>query len=272
MIMQSEECMNPFPGDSYDTPENSQRFFTDRLFWGHRLSFYIRNFYVFYKTGCCAKRGLLDGERQIYYSLKNIKIVEGCGGHLHLRGLNNLSVVEGPVVLIGNHMSLLETAIFHAFLRARRDFTFVIKESLLNVPFFGDIMRATKAIAVGRENPRDDFKAVMKEGKELLKSGKSIIIFPQSTRSENFDPEKFNTIGVKLAKSAGVPIIPFALKTNFLGNGKYLRDLGPIRRNEEIYFEFAPPINVKTSGKEEHAAIIEFIQEKLEAWNHSPKS
>lgn len=108
------------------------------------------------------------------------------------------------MVLIGNHMSLLETALFHAVAREYLDFTFVIKQSLLTVPFFRDIMRSLGAIPVGRENPRDDLRAVLGDGKKVLESGRSIIIFPQSTRSETFDAAKFNSIGIKLAKSAGV--------------------------------------------------------------------
>ncbi len=268
MTSELSELLNPFPEDSYDTPDNCPRYISDRLLFGNRFSFYARNFYVFYKTGVCAKKGLLDAKNQISYSVENFRIVEGCGGKIHLRGLDNLSAVNGSAILIGNHMSLLETALFHAFLRGRRDFTFVIKESLLKVPFFGDIMRSLNAIAVGRANPRDDFKAVMKEGKKIIESGRSIILFPQSTRSEFFDSEKFNTIGVKLAKSVKVPIIPFALKTNFLGNGKHFRDLGPIRRDQHVHFEFAPPIEVTGNGKETHSAIMEFIQTKLKEWNH----
>jgi len=264
-----QKMQNLFTEDSYDTPAECKRDFIDRFVaFGSRWSFYIRNFLIFSRSGNCAKAGKLDGERQVFYSNKNLKLIEKCGGKVHLRGLNNLTAVEGPVMLIGNHMSLLETAIFHSIARPRRDFTFVIKESLLKVPFFGNIMRSMGAIPVGRENPRDDLKIVMKEGVETLKSGVSVILFPQSTRSAEFDPKKFNTIGIKLAKRANVPVIPFALKTDFLTNGKYLKDLGPVRRDKEVYFEFGEPFMIEGDGKKEHQQIIEFIEKKLAEWNH----
>lgn len=258
---------NLFPGDSYDTPPESKRDFIDRyLSFGGRWSFYIRNFFIFYCTGRCGRDGTLDAATQVYYSNKNIRLVEKCGGKIHLRGLNHLSEVAGPVMLIGNHMSLLETALFHAIARPRRDFTFVIKESLLKVPYFGNIMRSLGAIAVGRQNPRDDLRVVLEEGLKTLEGGRSIVLFPQSTRSAEFDPRKFNTIGIKLAKKAGVPVIPFALKTDFLSNGVIFKDLGPIRRNEEVYFEFGPPMSVEGDGKKEHQATIDFIVERLARW------
>lgn len=256
-----------FAGDAYDTPESMRKSMLYRLSLGSRWYFYLNNFGIFARTGRCGRRGRLDKERQIYYSNKNFRLVEKCGGRIHLRGLENLRDVSGePVVLIGNHMSLLETALFHAVAREYLDFTFVIKQSLLTVPFFRDIMRSLGAIPVGRENPRDDLRAVLGDGKKVLESGLSIIIFPQSTRSETFDAAKFNSIGIKLAKSAGVRVLPFALKTDFLGNGKYLRDMGPVRPKRGVYFEFAPARAVEGNGQALQQEIIGFIQSRLASW------
>ena len=256
-----------FAGDVYDTPESMRKSMLYRLSLGSRWYFYLNNFGIFARTGRCGRRGRLDKERQIYYSNKNFRLVEKCGGRIHLRGLENLRDVSGePVVLIGNHMSLLETALFHAVAREYHDFTFVIKQSLLTVPFFRDIMRSLGAIPVGRENPRDDLRAVLGDGKKVLESGRSIIIFPQSTRSETFDAAKFNSIGIKLAKTAGVRVLPFALKTDFLGNGKYLRDMGPVRPKRGVYFEFAPARAVEGNGQALQQEIIGFIQSRLASW------
>ena len=256
-----------FAGDAYDTPESMRKSMLYRLSLGSRWYFYLNNFGIFARTGRCGRRVRLDKERQIYYSNKNFRLVEKCGGRIHLRGLENLRDVSGePVVLIGNHMSLLETALFHAVAREYLDFTFVIKQSLLTVPFFRDIMRSLGAIPVGRENPRDDLRAVLGDGKKVLESGRSIIIFPQSTRSETFDAAKFNSIGIKLAKSAGVRVLPFALKTDFLGNGKYLRDMGPVRPKRGVYFEFAPARAVEGNGQALQQEIIGFIQSRLASW------
>ena len=256
-----------FAGDAYDTPADMRKSMLYRLSFGSRWYFYLNNFGVFARTGRCGRRGKLDKERQIYYSNKNFRLVEKCGGRIHLRGLENLRAVSGePVVLIGNHMSLLETALFHAVAREYIDFTFVIKQSLLTVPFFRDIMVSLGAIPVGRENPRDDLRAVLGDGKKILESGRSIIIFPQSTRSEEFEAGKFNSIGIKLAKSAGVRVLPFALKTDFLGNGKLLRDLGPVRPKRGVHFEFAPARPVEGNGQVLQQEIIEFIQSRLALW------
>lgn len=262
----------PFSADSYDTPENFPRSVWEYFTLGTRLSFYLRNFWVFAQAGSIARAGRLTAELQVEYAIRNIRITESCGGKIHLRGLNHLSGFSEPAVIIGNHMSLLETALMHAFVRPRRDFCFVIKHSLLDVPFFGHIMRSLECIPVDRVNPREDFKTVMEAGTERLKKGKSVIIFPQSTRSAVFDPSQFNTIGIKLARHAGVPVIPLALRTDFLSNGKVVKDLGPIRRENPIWFEFGEPIlKITGSGKEEHQEIISFISDRVKSWGGQVK-
>ncbi|QSH42152.1 lysophospholipid acyltransferase family protein [Lentisphaerota bacterium ZTH] len=258
---------NLFTKDSYTTPENTKRWLSDRLCLGNRFHFYLRNFFIFFQTGRCARRHQLDAFNQVHYSNKNFKLTEGCGGKINIIGLNNLDATSGsPVIMMGNHMSLLETAVFHSIIRPHLDFTFVIKKSLLKIPYFGDIMRSLEAIPLTRSNPREDLKTVLKEGKRLLKAGKSIILFPQGTRSEDFSPEKFNSIGIKLAKSAGVPVIPFALKTDFLANGKFLRDLGPIRRDRKIYFKFGKPFKIEGNGRDELLKVIKFMEENIKKW------
>ena len=253
--------------DSYDTPAGTPVSRLFRLLGCSRWYFYAINFGVFIRTGLCAKRGELNEENQIYHSSFNIRLIEKCGGKIHIRGLDNLKALNRePVVLIGNHMSLLETAIFPAIISRHLDFTFIIKEALLRVPIFRHIMFSMKAIPVGRTNPREDLKTVLTEGKKLLEMGRAIVVFPQSTRSAVFAPEKFNTIGVKLAKTAKVKVVPFALKTDFLGNGKRFRDFGPVHPEKDVYLEFAPAMEITGNGQEQHQQIIDFIQSRLEQW------
>ena len=65
---------------------------------------------------------------------------------------------------------------------------------------------------------------LMSKGVEHLKNGTSVIVFPQKTRAAEFNPEEFNSIGVKLAKRAGVPVQPLALDTSFWGRGKFISE------------------------------------------------
>lgn len=262
--MNRENPANLFREDTYDTPADRRRSFMNRLLLGSRWYFYWRNFKIFADSGKLGREGKLDETMQILQSNRNIKLVEDCGGKIHLAGLDNLRALGGrPVVMMSNHMSLLETALMHAIVRPHMDFTFVIKNELMKIPYFRDIMTSMEVICVGRDNPREDLRTVMTEGKDRLDRGKSVIIFPQSTRSVRFDPEKFNSIGIKLARHAGADILPFALKTDFTANGWPIKELGPVNPKKLVCFEFGKPMSVNGSGKEELQYTIDFIQRKL---------
>jgi 1-acyl-sn-glycerol-3-phosphate acyltransferase len=148
----------------------------------------------------------------------------------------------------------------------RRKVTFVVKDSLVKHPLFGPVMRSRNPIVVARTDARKDFEKVMTEGPEILSSGISLIIFPQSTRSNVFVASEFNSLGVKLAKKTGVRVVPVALKTDFWGNGKVIKEIGKLDHKKTIHMVFGEPFSITGSGKEENQAIISFIIENLKKW------
>ena len=268
LFTEKEMSKNIFSGlDRYDTPAGVKRSWVYNLMFRSRWYFYFHNFGIFIRSGLLGKRGKLDQDAQIRLSTENVPLIERMGGTVHVRGLEHLRACEGkPAVIVGNHMSLLETGLLHALVREHMDISFVVKASLLDVPFFRHILKSMNAIPVSRTNPREDLKTVLSEGKKKLESGCSMIVFPQSTRSEVFDPEQFNSIGIKLAKSAGVPVIPLALKTDFLSNGKICRDLGPVHPEKDVRYEFGEPMMIEGNGQAQQQAVIDFISGCFERW------
>ncbi len=199
-------------------------------------------------------------------SLLTLRALERVGVTVEVMGLENLTSFDGPCVFIGNHMSTLETFVLPTLIAPIKDTTFVVKQSLVDYPIFKHIMRARDPITVGRVNARDDFKAVLDGGTARLAAGLSIILFPQTTRSTVFNPAAFNTIGIKLAKKAGVPVVPIALKTDAWGNGSLLKDYGKIDPARPVHFAFGKHLRIRDRGTEEHDEIISFITAKLKEW------
>jgi 1-acyl-sn-glycerol-3-phosphate acyltransferase len=257
-----------FKNNSYDTHDDEPRLLMDRLALGTRWFFAAGVINILNKARVLANKGYYDNRAWVKSSCDIMKLIEGCGGKFHLRGLDNISSCQEPVVYISNHMSTLETFVFPCIIGSWQEVTFVVKDSLVKHPFFGPIMRSRDPIVVSRDNPKEDFKIVMGRGKELLAQGISVIIFPQSTRTTTFSPDNFNTLGIKLAKASGVKVIPVAIKTDFWGNGKFLKDFGPIHRSKHIFMVFGQPFTIQGSGKEEHKRTIDFIQAHLNEWNN----
>lgn len=266
-----DELMSRLNSDTYDTPKEKKRVFLDKLFLGSRVYFIIRYVAITLYLSNKARKGKFHYDEYMELGFRCFNLLEDVGGKFHIEGIDNIkAVLDEPVVFVGNHMSALETMILPGIILPIKNVIFVVKKSLLTFPVFGHIMRKTKPIAVGRVNPREDLKTVMSEGIEILKSGTSIIIFQQSHRNPNFDPEVFSSLGVKLAQKAGVKVVPFALKTDFWGNSKLVRDFGPIRRKEKVHFAFDEPMEIKGNGKENNEQIIKFINENLKKWGHNP--
>jgi 1-acyl-sn-glycerol-3-phosphate acyltransferase len=234
--------------------------------WFPSLDFYWHAFLVVFSASRKAKRGRYDTRAWCGSSAAILRALERVGVRVHISGVHHFRDLPGPCVFIGNHMSTLETFVLPIIISTYRESTFVVKQSLVEYPVFKYVMRSRDPITVGRSNARDDLKAVLDGGTERLKAGTSIIIFPQTTRTPAFDPEAFNTIGVKLAKKAGVPVVPVALKTDAWGNGTWLKDYGRIRPVLPVHFAFGEPMTVKDRGAEEHEATIAFITGKLAEW------
>lgn len=230
------------------------------------LVFYSKFIGVVFQAAAKAKKGFYEDDVWGVDSLRVLKLLEGIGIRFNVSGLENLEGLDGPCILVGNHMSIMETLILPVLILPYTKVTFVVKDSLLTYPVFKHVMRSRNPVAVTRTNPRQDLKTVMSEGPARVEEGISIIVFPQTTRSIDFDPKHFGSIGTKLAKKAGVPIVPMALKTDAWQNGKFSKDFGKICPEVPVRIAFGKPLHISGKGNEEHQQTVDFISEKLREW------
>lgn len=257
------ESLTPFSQSSYKTPQKSIPKFIQRF---PNIG-YLLILWIITKGGIKAHFKKYTSESWVQSSKGVFSVLEKVGCQFNIEGLEHIHNNNSPCIIIGNHMSTLETFILPSIIQPYKPVTFIVKRSLISYPFFGKILSSRNPIIIDRQNPRVDFSKVLEEGSTHLNNGTSLIIFPQSTRSHTFLPEKFNSIGVKLARRTGVPIIPLALKTDAWGEGKLIKDFGPINPQKTIHFSFDAPIYVSGTGKNEHEKIILFIKEKINEWN-----
>lgn len=255
-----------FRSFSYETPVKTRLTFFDRLCLDNWLYFTVKYVKIVLKTRRQAIRKKYGDKEWTDSSFYIFRLIEKAGGRFFITGMDNILKHDGPVIFISNHMSTLETMIFPCIISPLKSVSFVVKESLVKHPLFKDVMLSRDPVVVGRSDPRKDLEAVMNGGSERLSKGISIIIFPQSTRNLEFRAEEFNSIGVKLAKKASVPVVPVAIKTDYWGNGKLIKELGPIDRKRPIYIKFGEPFMISGNGKEDNSRIISFIKDSLDEW------
>lgn len=228
--------------------------------------FYVKFLRTVFHYSGLAKRNLYDGAAWHSSSLAVLQTLESVGVRIHITGLAALRQVEGPCVLVANHMSTLETIVLPGIVQPLKDVTFVVKRGIVEYPVFKHIMRARDPIVVDRVSPRDDLARVLEQGPRILAGGCSIVVFPQTTRTLTFDPAQFNSIGVKLARHAQVPIVPVAVRTDAWGIGRFVKEIGRINPARPVHFAFGDPIPVTGRGTAAHQACIEFIRTQLTNW------
>ncbi len=253
--------------DTYVTDPKRPRSLFSRIFLSPKFTFYPQFFFIIWVNSRKAKKGLYGSMEWAESSLDVMRALENVGVRIEITGMNNITSFEGPAVFIGNHMSTLETMVLPCIVQPVKEATFIVKKSLLTMPVFGHVMRSRDPVVVGRANPREDLKTVLEEGVKRLNAGRSVIVFPQSTRSVVFDPEEFNSLGIKLALRAGVPVVPVALKTDAWGIGKHVKEFGPVDTGKKVHFAFGEPMTVTGRGAEEHEKVIGFIKDKLQEWS-----
>ena len=230
------------------------------------LVLYRRWLTIVFRASVKGKRGRYTSVEWCKSSLGVVRALERVGVSFEITGLEHVGRLDTPCVIIANHMSVLETAALPVIVQPVRDVTFVVKQSLLDYPVWRHVMRARDPVAVSRTDPRADLKAVLEGGAERLGRGISIIVFPQTTRTHAFDPGQFTSIGVKLARKAGVPVVPLAVLTDAWGNGKLLKDFGRIDVSRPVRLAFGESMRIEGRGNEEHQAVVRYIGDKLAAW------
>lgn len=253
-------------GGDYSSPRRKIGAFARRF---PSLTFYRELLSIVRDAGKIARRGEYTDQDWIRSSRRTLAALEGVGVEVSIEGTAAFRNFDTPVVFAGNHMSVLETFALPSIIQPQRPVTFIVKKELLGYPAFGPVLASRHPIVVSREDPRKDLKTVLQEGVKRLQAGISVIIFPQNTRMPGFDPARFNSLGIKLARAAGVPVIPFALQTNAWGTGRWLKDIGRIDPALPVRFSFGEAITVGGSGREAQARLVEFIVGRMNRWRNS---
>lgn len=253
----------PFVGGRYVT---APRRVSPLARWLPSVAFYPSYASIILRAAWKAKRRRYDDVDWSRSSLEVVRALESVGCQFDISGVDHIERLAGPCVFAGNHMSTLETSVLPVVIQPTRHVTFVVKKSLIDYPVFKHVMRSRDPIAVSQTNPREDLKTTLVEGAERLNRGISIVVFPEGSRMKAFNPEQFNTISVKLAGRAGVPVVPLALSTDAWDLGRPFSDVGRIRPDRRIRMEFGEPLLVEGRGVDQQRGLIDFISSRLARW------
>lgn len=163
-----------------------------------------------------------------------------------LEGHEQLS--EDPCVILANHQSSWETFYLQVLISPQAT---VLKRELLWIPFFGWGLALLNPIRINRSDGNGALKSVLSQGKQRLKSGLRVVIFPEGTRQPPGTLGKFNHGGSLLASQAGVPVI--AISHN---SGNCWPRKTWIRYPGTITLRISPPISTENKKAKQITAEV----------------
>ncbi len=123
-------------------------------------------------------------------------------------GLENMP--QEPCIILSKHQSAWETMTLQDYVPHGAYCVLVLKKELLRVPFIGWGLGAMKMISIDRAAGKNALDQVVTQGRERLKQGFYVIIFPEGTRVAPGQKRRYKPGGAYLATRVGCKVVPVA--------------------------------------------------------------
>ena len=163
---------------------------------------------------------------------------------------------DTPVLYVANHRSYYDIPTCYTLVKNNTGF--VSKKEMEKVPCISRWMRYINCQFLDRENVREGLKTIL-NCIELIKSGTSIFLFPEGTRSLNGEMIPFKEGGFKIATKTGCPIVPVAIEnTENIFETHIHKD-----KRQTVSVRFGAPIFVSELTPAEKKRLGTTVQEQI---------
>jgi 1-acyl-sn-glycerol-3-phosphate acyltransferase len=120
--------------------------------------------------------------------------------------------VPGGCVVVANHCSHADTAVLLAALPAGAQPVFAAAADYwFDVPVRRFVASSLIGILPVRRSGNDTYAQLLAAARPALKAGRTVVIYPEGTRSTDRNIAEFRSGAVRLARDCGVPIVPVAV-------------------------------------------------------------
>ncbi len=160
-----------------------------------------------------------------------------------------------PRIFLSNHVSLFDVPALSSVLPRNR---FVAKAELFKIPIFGNALRAAGMVEIQRQNKRAAFDAYKVAG-EKMRTGISIVVFPEGTRSPDYPLAQFKKGPFILAIASGVPIVPIILH----GTKEIVRKHETTVRPGDINLHVLEPIKTEGLSYDDRDTLSATVRDRM---------
>ena len=178
------------------------------------------------------------------------------GVRVKVRGLELLDPKQ-TYVFVSNHRSYLDTAAMFVF--TGRRIGLLAKKELLKVPVLGVGMGFVNVMAIDRTN-RESAIRTTEAAARRIQSGVSFAVFVEGTRAKPGELLPFKKGAFYMARQAGVPVVPVAIRNSDVLMGKGTGEA----RSGTIEMVFLPPVDtVGMTTDEDMNRLIASVRDSI---------
>lgn len=193
-------------------------------------------------------------DEQIYNWLN--PLVDMAGVEFVVEGKEKVPVGE-PIIYTPNHAGLFD--IPAVIIAAPSVPIFMAKKEIASIPIIKDWMWVMDCVFVDRGNKKKA-RSSLHDAIEMVKKGRSIVVFPEGTRSKNGELGQFKGGAMKIAMETGARVVPVYLE----GTRACFEETGNITPGT-IKVRFLDPITTEGVTKEEFFEMPAKIRELIQA-------
>jgi 1-acyl-sn-glycerol-3-phosphate acyltransferase len=163
-------------------------------------------------------------------------------------------LMNRPQIFMANHQSDFDILIVLAYIPGQ--FRWIVKKELFKIPVFGKAMKSAGYIEIDRQNHEKAMKS-LEEAAQKIREGKSVMTFPEGTRSKDGTIKPFKQGMFHLAIQAGVPIVPISI----IGANKILPKRTLMIKPGKITMVIGRPVDVSGYTIETRSELIQQVRE-----------
>ena len=191
-----------------------------------------------------------------YYSIKWSEfLIKTSGVKLEINGKENIKVNKN-YIFAPNHTSFIDFPVL--FVSVGKYLVFVAKKELKRIPIFNSILDVSGCVFVDRENTDKAVESLDKLKTNIENIPRSIVIFPEGTRSKSLELGNFKKGAAVLGINTGLPIIPVYIDGSFNWWNANFRD-----NCNKIVVNFGEPISTKDINYSERENLTDLIKNRI---------
>ena len=176
--------------------------------------------------------------------------LSGC--KVHVEGLENIPK-DRAALFVANHQSNFDIPLLMSVIDTPKGF--IAKKELENIPLLSKWMKYIQCVFMDRNNLRQSAESIVK-GINILKSGYSMVIFPEGTRSKGGQHSDFKAGSFKLATKSKSLIVPVTID----GTYKVLEESNNKIKASNLKVIIHKPIDPTTLSKDQLNSLHEDVQ------------